>query len=147
MKKKHGNRIKGDVMKKPTLAKIFFAVVFTVIVCAGIYPQSLNHEQRIVGTWKYSGGWAYDIEPWVFNPDGSMSGSVLLDANDSNMWSFYSYAAASDKLLLKHERGAGGDVLCEFYISADGKTLIIIIEENNEKGQKVKRGLPFRRQS
>ncbi|GHV07110.1 hypothetical protein FACS189485_16840 [Spirochaetia bacterium] len=42
---------KGDVMKKMNLAKMFFVGVFIVVVCAGIYAQSSNNEQRIMGTW------------------------------------------------------------------------------------------------
>jgi hypothetical protein len=117
-----------------------------------VTAQSSGSEQRLVGTWRCEGmpgmAW-YDSAPtWVFNSDGSMSGSIYMSVDASSKkrpMSFYTYAAAGNKLILTHEAGAGGTYICDFYISADGKTLVVIIEGDTKNGDYDKIGLMFRR--
>jgi hypothetical protein len=109
--------------------------------------QSSSNEQRLVGTWEYSGGngWAIDSSrPWVFNSNGDMQGGFKLDYRDRT-YNVVTYNVALNKLLLNYEGGAGVVFICEFYISSDGRTLIIIIEGEDERGKDQKVGLSFRK--
>jgi hypothetical protein len=80
------------------LTKMFFVVVFCFGISVGMYAQSSNNEQRIVGTWSgYSlhtsvyGGDGGDVT-WVFNSNGTGRGG---DNNSS-----FRYGISSDKLII-----------------------------------------------
>ena len=131
------------------MRRIVFLSYLLIGVGLIVNAQSSNNEQRLLGTWEYNGGngWAVDYDvPWVFNSDGSMSGSFKLDYRDRT-FEVYGYRAASNKLLLNFEGGAGIAFICDYFISSDGRTLIIIIEGEDERGKTQKVGLSFRRRS
>ena len=80
---------------------------------------SSNNEQRLIGTWICIN----DGSTWVFNSDGTMS-----HPNDIPNYSirFVQYTAIGDKIILiEEEYGLGYE--CDFRLSSDGKTMIIIV--------------------
>ena len=98
---------------------LIFVLVFGIILVghdgsAGIYAQSSNNEQRLVGTWTNIN----NNSTIVFNSNGTMT-----YGSDN-----YKYGAAAYKLALYESSNKRGytDEVFEFFISTDGRTLILI---------------------
>jgi hypothetical protein len=78
------------------LTKMFFVMVFCAVISAGMYAQSSNNEQRIVGTWSGNshltsiyGGDGGSVT-WVFNSNGT--------GKTDN--SSFKYGISPDKLII-----------------------------------------------
>jgi hypothetical protein len=111
------------VMKKFNwfvLTKMFFVVFFCVGISAGMYAQSSNNGQRIVGTWSgnshHTGIYGGDGGPvtWVFNSNGTGKGGL---DNAS-----FKYGISSDKLIIVFdERGLFSlPTVYDYFFSPDG---------------------------
>ncbi|MDR0286891.1 MAG: hypothetical protein LBI03_04170 [Clostridiales bacterium] len=97
-------------------------LVLTFVVLAGFvflstpcYAQSISVEQQIVGTWVELG--ESQGETMVFNSNGTGSASG----------NSFVYGVAGNKLALVVGQGRQvTTTVMEFYISSDGKTLILV---------------------
>ena len=93
---------------------------------AGVYAQSSNNEQRLLGTWVNIN----DNSTIVFNSDDTVTWG------DSN----YKYGVAGNKLVMDNSGGTYGyGYTYEFFISNDGRTLILIANSNNGIGHAFRR--------
>jgi hypothetical protein len=94
------------------------------------FGQSAN-EQRLVGTWIRESGTAEDTV--VFNADGTFSQTQRVRIQNAVP---YKYGATADKIVVVYthpseKRPFFGD----YYISTDGKTLIILFSDDMPKLQ------------
>ena len=98
-------------MKKVTL-------IFVLLLTVGItvVAQTSGNEQKLLGTWVSADG----KSTIVFNSNGTM----LWDGDSMK------YGAAVDKLVLFNDDNS---TLFEFFISTDGRTLIITIGDWRER--------------
>jgi len=108
---------------------LVFVLVFGIVFLgcngnggSGVYAQSSNNEQRLIGKWTNSIDGSITV---VFNADGSMSG----------LFDYSKYFIAGDKLLLFSNGKQNGIWLkstdiYDLRISTDGRTLIIIDASN-----------------
>jgi len=106
---------------------VVFVVVFGIALfgcngngSGGVYAQSSNNEQRLIGTWVNINNNNSTI---VFNSNGT----ITWDTTD------YKYGAAANKLVLYSSNNSNNysNEYYDFFISTDGKMLIIIGNNNN----------------
>ena len=99
--------------------KSFFCVFVLFVISINCYAQSSGSEQRLIGTWEFDGGGM----TLVFNSNGTAS----IDGDSCR------YGAAADKLVLYDPDDPEDSMLWEFYISTDGRTLIIVAGDGRER--------------
>ena len=87
---------------------IFMTLYFISTNC---YSQSSSNEQRLIGTWVNDGNGGITI----FNSDGTGS-----DGGGT-----FKYAAVGNKLILYRENQGNSASAFEYFISNDGRTLIV----------------------
>ena len=98
--------------------KCFFCLFVLFFISINCYAQSSGNEQRLIGTWVIDGGGT----TLVFNSNGTAS----IDGESLK------YGAAADKLVIYHPDDPEDTILWNFYVSTDGRTLIIVIGEGRE---------------
>jgi hypothetical protein len=134
------------------MKKVLFGLILAGTINLSLCAQTSNYERQLIGTWEFSGthGWVFvDYgSTWVFKSDGFLTVDNDFNPevkNDFHLgWPVY-YSAAGNKLVLSNEAGGGGCLLCDYYISSDGNTLIIITDVTTYQGEKEIVGLPFKR--
>ena len=88
--------------------KCIIALLLFLFTTLGSYAQTSNNEQRLVGTWVTEG----NEETWIFNSAGS----------GTWRWGTTRYGAAGNRIAIYW----GGDTsILEYYLSTDGRTLIL----------------------
>ena len=99
------------------MKKKILIIIVLLFVSMIIFAQSDNNEQRIIGTWE-NGNEEITI---TFNADGTMSGYI--DSSELTR-----YVIADNLLILYADNNYPGyqEFACEYRISSDGRTLIII---------------------
>lgn len=103
---------------------IFCALLLCGSISAGLYAQSSDSDQRLVGAWICEG---YD-SPWIFNSDGTgINGGGMFFLDLERITSF-KYMALNGIIIIASEtasensnRGYGGS----YAISPDGRTLVL----------------------
>ena len=98
------------------------AVVFLALALAlnGLcFAQSANDAQRIVGTW------TVDDFSLTLNPNGTYS---------SNQWGNGSYFVSNLKLILNKTDEPQVISILSYYLSADGKVLVLADSVDSESG-------------
>ena len=105
------------MMKKKWVLCFYFIMVI-IFVTSGLYAQSTNNGQRLVGTWIYD----EDGSIWTFNSDGT-----LYAKSGSETMSGYWGVSVNNRIILITD---GSSTLCEFFLSPDDRTLIFLFDEN-----------------
>jgi len=104
---------------------LVFVFVFGIVLfringngSAGVYAQSSNNEQKLIGTWT--------------NINSNIT--IMINANGTVTWNSenFKYGAAANKLVLYSSGNLtqASSIVYEFYISTDGKTLILINKDS-----------------
>jgi hypothetical protein len=100
---------------------ILLVLGFVSIDCFG---QSPNNEQRLVGTWIREG----TNDTVVFNADGTFSQTQRLMFTGVS----YKYGAAENKIgFVYTDRDGKRTYFGDYYVSTDGKTLIILLSDTS----------------
>ena len=110
-----------------------FVLVFGIVLFGcngngsnGVYAQSINNEQRLLGTW-------VNINNNIF--------TIVFNSNGTTTWGStnFQYGAAGNKLVLYASDNSEvySNTIYDYYLSTDGRTLILIGNNNN--------GLVFRK--
>ena len=94
---------------------IVFLVLALCYVSVGLYPQSSNAEQRIIGTWTAVMGETKG-STWTFNSNGTFELTFEGEKESGKYW------ITSSKLAIEIF-----EIVADFYISTDGRTLILTI--------------------
>jgi len=112
---------------------LVFVLVFGIVLfgcngngSAGVYAQSSNNEQKLIGTWT----------------NINSNTTIVFNSNGTGTWDGrnFKYGAAVNKLVLYYSGNSSSySGAYEFYISIDGKTLILI--DNDKSGD----GYAFRK--
>ena len=101
-------------MKNKSFFYIFFLLFFCFNVINSYAQSSGNNEQRLIGTWTSLEESSLVI---TFNSNGSLSG----------LEPYTNYAAAGNKIVFFPKIRGEANVY-EFYISTDGRTLILLAQ-------------------
>jgi hypothetical protein len=129
---------RGFTMKKFNwfvLTKVFFVVVFCVIISVEMYAQSSNNEQRIVGTWSgnslHTGGDGGAVT-WIFNSNGTGKGGF----DDSSFRSFR-YGISSDKLIIVFDERSlfSLPAVYDYFFSPDGTLFLYRLDYMGAESQ------------
>jgi hypothetical protein len=115
-------------MKKVNLTKLFFVVVFIGVVSTGIYAQSQNNEQRIVGTW--TGSYERWGAPGRDGNDPNYPFTVVFNSNGTGKWGSdgtnFTYGISSSKLIIYYERF--NSEVYDYFFSPDGRLFLYNFE-------------------
>ena len=100
---------------KKVIGFLFFALALNGLC----FAQSTNDAQRIVGTW------TVDDFSLTLNANGTYS---------SNQWGNGSYFVSNSKLLLNKSDEPQLISILSYYLSADGKILVLADSNDSESG-------------
>jgi hypothetical protein len=98
-------------MKKILVSIIGIFLLFGLTSING-FAQSSNNEQRIVGRW------TSDDDSWVFNSNGT-----LIVEGETYKW----FVNSAKMLILDNDDDIA--LFCEFFLSSDGRTLLLVDED------------------
>jgi len=101
--------------------KRFIVSLFFALALNGLcFAQSADDAQRIVGTW------TVDDFSLTFNANGTYS---------SNQWGNGSYFVSNSKLILNKTDEPQLTSLLSYYLSADGK--VLVLADNSDSGSGI----------
>jgi len=115
----------GDKMNRKLVIILGFFLVFGIIASNG-FAQTVNKEQQLIGTWASE---IYDFK---------VDNSVVITFNQNGTLVFIyqgermpgKWGAAENKIVLSLIDNDYEDIIWgEFFISGDGRTMVLIIDE------------------